>query len=466
MKAILILLFITLSPKVNSEIQSIDSLLYKSLIQFRQRDFLKSIELADKAYLKSQGFYTNGLIYSSLYKARSYYELGFYNEALKHVIIAEKYSSNDATHKVEIKKIKGQIFGSLNLNQLSKQEFNHLIDLSQDLNESEKKLCLLWSHEQLMFIYEKEQHLDSMFYHLDQQFLLTKKIDKARFHFNTYLHAANYYRRINQLVESANYLEKAHQILQQDPTLSLYPYYLSQYQYSYSKRDYKSCERNLLLALENIKNIGFEDREIEIYSYLKDLYFNHLNNKELAFHYLSKYQEKSKLKQNQTFDDNTLNYLLNNKKSTFTTNYNFLIIILISIGIILITLCYVLYKKYKHRFALEAYQKDEKDHSIQSTDQKFRHLIDLVKQNNPEFLILFKELYPDFVRTIKRINPTIKSTEMSFLAMCYLNLSTKDIAEYTYVTVRAVQIRKNRIRKKYQIPSNKDFNSSIRELKS
>jgi hypothetical protein len=43
-------------------------------------------------------------------------------------------------------------------------------------------------------------------------------------------------------------------------------------------------------------------------------------------------------------------------------------------------------------------------------------------------------------------------------------LSTKNIAEYTFVTIRAVQIRKNRLCKKFEIPSDADFNNWMRGL--
>ncbi|MDE5491087.1 hypothetical protein KRE48_01985 [Elizabethkingia meningoseptica] len=97
-------------------------------------------------------------------------------------------------------------------------------------------------------------------------------------------------------------------------------------------------------------------------------------------------------------------------------------------------------------------------------ESKFTHLIMLAKSNNPEFLILFKELYPQFIYGLKKLDPKIKSSQLSFCAMAYLNFSSKDISEYTFVTLRAVQIRKNRLRKKYNIPSDEDFNSWMRRL--
>ena len=48
----------------------------------------------------------------------------------------------------------------------------------------------------------------------------------------------------------------------------------------------------------------------------------------------------------------------------------------------------------------------------------------------------------DFIQKLKSYDPNIRSSEMRFLALTFLNFSTKDIAEYTFVTVRAVQVIK------------------------
>jgi hypothetical protein len=79
-------------------------------------------------------------------------------------------------------------------------------------------------------------------------------------------------------------------------------------------------------------------------------------------------------------------------------------------------------------------------------------------------LTLFTELYPQFIQALKSLDPNLRSTELEFCAMAFLNFSTKNISEYTFVTIRAVQIRKNRLRKKFDIPSDMDFNSWMREL--
>lgn len=93
----------------------------------------------------------------------------------------------------------------------------------------------------------------------------------------------------------------------------------------------------------------------------------------------------------------------------------------------------------------------------------FTDLIALAKNNDAEFLALFNEIYPGFIASLKTINPKIRSSELEFCAMTFLNFSTKNIAQYTFVTVRAVQIRKNRLRKKLNIASDIDFNNWMRD---
>jgi len=93
----------------------------------------------------------------------------------------------------------------------------------------------------------------------------------------------------------------------------------------------------------------------------------------------------------------------------------------------------------------------------------FNDLIALAKNNNAEFLALFSELYPEFAVSLRAINPKIRSSELEFCAMTFLNFSTKNIAQYTFVTVRAVQVRKNRLRKKLNIASDIDFNNWMRD---
>jgi len=99
-------------------------------------------------------------------------------------------------------------------------------------------------------------------------------------------------------------------------------------------------------------------------------------------------------------------------------------------------------------------------------DNQFLELIHLAKTNSPEFLVLFKEMYPYFLHKLLSLNPDIRNSELTFCAKAYLNFSTKEIVQYTFVAIVAVQSRKNRMHKKYNIPSEMDFNKWFQELEN
>lgn len=91
-------------------------------------------------------------------------------------------------------------------------------------------------------------------------------------------------------------------------------------------------------------------------------------------------------------------------------------------------------------------------------------IVELAEKNAPDFLYRFTEKYPEFVNTLLSLNSRLKSSDLVFCAYLKLNFSSKDIANYTFVTHKSVQTRKNRIRKKLNIPSDKDLYLWMNEL--
>ncbi|MDV4102690.1 hypothetical protein CMT19_16750 [Elizabethkingia anophelis] len=105
-------------------------------------------------------------------------------------------------------------------------------------------------------------------------------------------------------------------------------------------------------------------------------------------------------------------------------------------------------------------EKEKEIEKLQSQmNESFNEVINLAKENSPEFIARFKEIYPHIHNNILSINPEIRMSELTFLAYLYFGFSTKEIAKYTDVTVHAVEVRKYRLRKKYEIPSNIEFSN-------
>lgn len=87
----------------------------------------------------------------------------------------------------------------------------------------------------------------------------------------------------------------------------------------------------------------------------------------------------------------------------------------------------------------------------------------LVKEGNPAFLIEFKKLYPDFYDRLLVYNSET-GNDMKFCALIRLNYTTIQMAKYTKSTIRAVESRKYRLRKKFNIPKDKNIYEWFQEF--
>ncbi len=97
-------------------------------------------------------------------------------------------------------------------------------------------------------------------------------------------------------------------------------------------------------------------------------------------------------------------------------------------------------------------------------DLYFEELRGLAMNNDPLFLKRFTEVYSDFTKRILQTHPGLLKSEMSLCAMIFLNFSSKEIAEYTFIQHRSVQTNKSRLRKKMQLASSTDLYNYIRSF--
>ncbi|GGZ42150.1 hypothetical protein GCM10007049_39200 [Echinicola pacifica] len=82
----------------------------------------------------------------------------------------------------------------------------------------------------------------------------------------------------------------------------------------------------------------------------------------------------------------------------------------------------------------------------------------LVNKGDLIFLSQFNEVFPRFISKIKEACNSFNAMDIRFCVLLRMGLSTKEIARLTNSSVRAVQSRKYRIRKKLHIPNEEDLN--------
>ncbi len=93
----------------------------------------------------------------------------------------------------------------------------------------------------------------------------------------------------------------------------------------------------------------------------------------------------------------------------------------------------------------------------ETTQDNIKLVMEMAMNNDVAFIPYFKQVFPDFYNKLIALNPNMSNEEFKLCAMLRLGFTTKDIAEYTYLSVRTVQGRKNRLRKSFDIPSETDL---------
>ena len=94
----------------------------------------------------------------------------------------------------------------------------------------------------------------------------------------------------------------------------------------------------------------------------------------------------------------------------------------------------------------------------QKINESFAEITQLAKENDPQFLSRFQEVYPEFVSKLLMKNPDLKNTELNLCAYIYMDFSSKEIADYTFKSLKTIQNRKNILRKRLDIASSIDLN--------
>ncbi|WP_048501300.1 helix-turn-helix transcriptional regulator [Chryseobacterium sp. BLS98] len=98
------------------------------------------------------------------------------------------------------------------------------------------------------------------------------------------------------------------------------------------------------------------------------------------------------------------------------------------------------------------------------SEDNIAEILELAETDSPLFLEKFQTYFPDFIPSLLKINSGLISSEIHICALMRLNFDTKKIALCTNSSVRAIESRKYRIRKKLDIPSDININNFILKI--
>lgn len=94
-----------------------------------------------------------------------------------------------------------------------------------------------------------------------------------------------------------------------------------------------------------------------------------------------------------------------------------------------------------------------------SPSEDYTKLTQMVKESDPAFYLHFKNVFPEFIRALLSVDPQLKTNDLEYCALIRLNFDTKQIAVFKNTSVKAVENKKYRLKKKLQIPTEENLYS-------
>lgn len=247
---------------------------------------------------------------------------------------------------------------------------------------------------------------------------------------------------------------------------------------------------------------------------LKTVYYQAVKNYEKAFYFQKiAYQIKDSLRKDlytQQINANTIQFeaerhkdnleIAKKQKHHRTQERNLLIIILLML-VILLNFIYRNQKlKNKEKETALQLQKENYERAVEKASIQLQQFTDNIRQKNElieefkkelenkqyinhevtierlmdftiatqqewiKFTQLFEQVYPQFIKKLQAKYPQLTASEIRLIVLTKLQLSTKEMAAMTGVSLDAIHKSRYRLRKKLILPEEDDFSKIIQEL--
>ncbi|SDQ15130.1 hypothetical protein SAMN05421664_0755 [Chryseobacterium soldanellicola] len=409
---------------------------------------------------------TNGLIAAYINMGGLLWHLHRYKESLQYLENAE-----DKLIKIKNFDLRAKLYGeygrnyaSLGLLEQSNSSLNTSIYFAKQISNKKKREKLLYFYYTWKLANFEELHItDSI------NFIQKKRLELSAQPL-TFVHIAEENLKNKQLDTAEYYLNKA-MSLTGDYSLYQKSMTLLAFGKLYTEREsYDKALQYYLQSLAISKQLSRKNDIRNAYKIISDTY-KQLNDIEKKNEYLEKYSHLSDSieKDERNALDIPVKKIIkkeSQKEKEERTKYYIIIVIIIAVAT---SILFFLVKAYQKKQKLKDEIIDEKLTETEELKQKlnttgFDELSKLAMTNDPFFLPRFKEIYPEFYEKLTEKYPQLSANDIKFSAFLRLNLSTKTIAQYKNISVRTIESRKYRLRKKLDLPSDIDLNKWMMEF--
>ena len=430
-------------------------------------DFDENIKLnIDTYYLSKKNNFKKGEILSLINVANGLWNKGDNKSSIKILNKLEKdvFLKEDDKLYLRVLQELGQAYLNLKLYDIA-LDYHHKVEKlaknNPDLKLEEKKTMLTYSYGSIAFIHEQNKAIDSSFYYNFKAIKLNKSLLLLS-------NIANLHGKNNRIDSMKYYLNEAkiESERKKYPLLQVTVFNRTNGIYLLKKKRYDEAEIYLKEALTMSKKIKRYNAIFTSYKALIDFY-EETNNNTKGKYYLTELNRFTD--STETIRANYANFaveeMLKKKegeiKQANTNSFRFFLIVCLAIFICLVIVYFYLKSKKTLKSKLNELENKELENIKlrETNDQTYIDLIDAAKKNDNSFMILFEKKYHTFYENLIAKHPNLTKTELVLCALIRLNLSSKEIADYTYVQHKTVQTQKNRLRKKLNIPSDTNLYS-------
>lgn len=446
---------------LSNKIQKVDSLLTVTSTEIFNVNPIAAVESATKALVLSrEAHYSKGKAKSCFYIGQVIVYLGNYEKSLEYLQLAEleEYTAKDVTLKSEISRVKGQVYSYLGLKNASFREFQRAHDYAIRIKDEKERIRFIsLSYENMGLAYSLiKNDPDSSFYYMQKNLALLADTDEDntfRNKINLYTMFGNYYRNSEQYDSATVWYNKAQSLIKK-------------YNYPYSswllvhwgnlhlmKGDVDAALSCLMKGLESAINTNLKTELPTFYQKIAAIYTDE-GVEDSARYYKDKYMEISDeltLSKNEA-TEKAMQILMDEEHRYVRKNLRQTVIVTVAFIIIYFIVTYRIWTRWrrKKRRMLAAKEKEVSELKCKLGDS-FEEVIKLAKENDSTFLSRFTMVYPEFTKNLLNAHPHLIESELWLCAMVFLNFSSKEIAQYAFITHRSVQTRKSRLRKKLGI---------------
>ncbi|WP_179473319.1 tetratricopeptide repeat protein [Chryseobacterium sp. H1D6B] len=358
----------------------------------------------------------------------------------------------------------GRNYASLGLYDQSNKSFNQAVQYARKISDLKQK------NYQMYFSYAWKWYNFDKLNKIDSTYSMQRKCLKISSEPLIYVKIANKFIRDKKHLDSAAYyLNKANSGVDKYPVEQKAAVLLNFGHLYMTQGDNEKALENYLQALAVYQKIKNAVEIRNTYSYIADSYKS-LNNPEKAAEYSEKHSALSDSIRRDGSDalNIAVERLALEKEQAQDSEKKRLYILIFAVVILSFGAMYFIRKAYvekqKDKDALIEEKSTEADKLKKQVNSSFEEVSQLARTNDPFFLTRFKEVYAEFCEHLLSQHPNLSDHDMKFCAYLKFDLSSKEISQYENISVRAVETKKYRLKKKLELSPEIDLKKWIQEF--